>query len=201
MVMTMVISNPELNFNLNQVCRHYLTGMLSKLTLDRNLLGPSGSSKSILGEKPPPSPMSQQSSTSSAAINSGYDPAEKAYSAPFADEGKENAGGSAGSAGPSGPTGGGTGIGLDNPFDEESAEGGPPPAVVVYMIDPFSLGVDNCDMLRLSSLGLLRCFNQILPHLTDLVRNNIYLQLVPLDAVFQLSQVRKNIGVQDQGIV
>ena len=60
------------------------------------------------------------------------------------------------------------------------------------MIDPFSLGVDNCDMLRLSSLGLLRCFNQILPHLSDLVRNNIYLQLVPLDAVFQLSQVRKS---------
>ena len=83
-----------------------------------------------------------------------------------------------------------SGIGLDNPFNED-IEGGPPPAVVVYMIDPFSLGVDNCDMLRLSSLGLLRCFNQILPHLTDLVRNNIYLQLVPLDAVFQLSQVRK----------
>ena len=163
--------------------------MLSKLQLDRTLLGASGSGKSVLGEKPPPSPMSQQSSST---INSGYDPAEKSW-----DEGKENVGGS---AGPSGPTGGGSGIGLDNPFNEES-EGGPPPAVVVYMIDPFSLGVDNCDMLRLSSLGLLRCFNQILPHLTDLVRNNIYLQLVPLDAVFQLSQVRKNIGVRDQGLL
>ena len=155
--------------------------MLSKLKLDRDLLGPSGSSKSVLGEKPPPSPMSQQAST-----NSGYDPAEKSYAAP-SDEGKENAGSAA--AGPPGPSNGG--IGLDNPFNED-IEGGPPPAVVVYMIDPFSLGVDNCDMLRLSSLGLLRCFNQILPHLSDLVRNNIYLQLVPLDAVFQLSQVRKS---------
>ena len=177
----------KLSLHPTQVCRHYLTGMLSKLQLDRTLLGTSGSSKSVLGEKPPPSPMSQQqqqSSSSSSTINSGYDPAEKAW-----DEGKENAGGTAGpSAGPS-STGPSSGIGLDNPFNEES-EGGPPPAVVVYMIDPFSLGVDNCDMLRLSSLGLLRCFNQILPHLTDLVRNNIYLQLVPLDAVFQLSQVR-----------
>ena len=156
--------------------------MLSKLQLDRNLLGASGGGKSVLGEKPPPSPMSQQSS-SSAAINSGYDPAEKSW-----DDGKEKENSQPGPSGPS--TGPNSGIGLDNPFNEESAEGGPPPAVVVYMIDPFSLGVDNCDMLRLSSLGLLRCFNQILPHLSDLVRNNIYLQLVPLDAVFQLSQVR-----------
>ena len=159
--------------------------MLSKLQLDRNLLGASGSGKSVLGEKPPPSPMSSQHQSSS--INSGYDPAEKSW-----DDGKEKES-SQQQSGPSGPN---SGIGLDNPFNEESAEGGPPPAVVVYMIDPFSLGVDNCDMLRLSSLGLLRCFNQILPHLSDLVRNNIYLQLVPLDAVFQLSQVKMPIKSQ-----
>jgi hypothetical protein len=36
---------------------------------------------------------------------------------------------------------------------EESSEA---PAIVIYMIDPFSYGNDNMDLVRLSSIGLLR---------------------------------------------
>jgi len=45
----------------------------------------------------------------------------------------------------------------DYPFlcQEESSE---PPAIVIYMIDPFSYGNDNMDLVRLSSIGLLRFF-------------------------------------------
>ncbi len=69
-------------------------------------------------------------------------------------------------------------FGCSDTGNEDNGEGDTP-AVVIYMVDPFSLGSEeNPDLLRLSCLGLLRSFSQMLPHLSDLLRHNIYLQLV-----------------------
>jgi len=64
-----------------------------------------------------------------------------------------------------------------------------PPAVVVYMIDPFTSS--ECpDSTRLASLGLLKCFSQLLPHFKAQLRDNIFLQLISLDSVLELGQVK-----------
>jgi hypothetical protein len=69
-------------------------------------------------------------------------------------------------------------FGCSDTGNEDNGEGDTP-AVVIYMVDPFSLGADeNPDLLRMSCLGLLRSFSQMLPHLSDLLRHNIFLQLV-----------------------
>ena len=55
-----------------------------------------------------------------------------------------------------------------------------PPAIVIYMVDPFSFGVDNPELLRLSSLALMRCFNNILQDTRlpgDTLRQSLYLQV------------------------
>ena len=63
-----------------------------------------------------------------------------------------------------------------------------PPAVVIYMVDPFSHGGSggNPELSRLASLGLLKCFSQLLPHFKAGLRDNIFLQLVSLDSVLEL---------------
>jgi mediator of RNA polymerase II transcription subunit 13 len=67
------------------------------------------------------------------------------------------------------------------------------PAVVIYMVDPFCNGSeDNSELLRMSCLGLLRSFTQMLPHMTDLLRQNVFLQIVSVQSLFELSQSKRN---------
>ena len=65
-----------------------------------------------------------------------------------------------------------------------------PPAIVIYMVDPFSFGPasDNCDTMRLTTLGLLRSFLSIIPQLGDTLKNNITLQMISLDSIMELGQ-------------
>lgn len=64
--------------------------------------------------------------------------------------------------------------GGEGSHEEESGE---PPAIVVYLVEPFTLGSDSSDLQRLACLGLLRCFNTVLAALPDTVRANITLQV------------------------
>ena len=63
-----------------------------------------------------------------------------------------------------------------------------PPAIVIYMIDPFSFGVDNLELQRLSSLAMMRCFSDILhdSRIPDNIRQSVYLQTVNLETVYSL---------------
>ena len=83
-------------------------------------------------------------------------------------------------------------FGCSDATNDDNGEG-EVPAVVIYMVDPFSLGADeNSELLRLSCLGLLRSYAQMLPHLSDILRSNIYLQLVSVQSIFELSQSKRN---------
>ena len=64
-----------------------------------------------------------------------------------------------------------------------------PPAIVLYMIDPFSHGVDNIELQRLSSMALMRCFSDILhdTRIPDNIRQSVYLQTVSLDTVYSVA--------------
>lgn len=66
-----------------------------------------------------------------------------------------------------------------------------PPAVVIYMIDPFSYGVDNIELQRLSTMALLRCFSDILydQRIPETIRQSVYLQTVSLETVYSIAGV------------
>ena len=88
-----------------------------------------------------------------------------------------------------GDEGGQNGIVQDSSSDDNEKA---PPAIVIYMIDPFSFTAESPDQMRLSSMGLLRCFSQMMPHLASKaqLKDNIYLQLISLESVLELSQIK-----------
>lgn len=52
------------------------------------------------------------------------------------------------------------------------------PAVVIYIINPFTYAAQDCDALnRLAVIGLLRCYREIISMLPENMKNNIYLQV------------------------
>jgi len=66
-----------------------------------------------------------------------------------------------------------------------------PPAIVIYMIDPFSFGVDNPELMRLSSMALMRCFNNMVQDTrlpSDSLRQSIYLQTISMESVYAVSR-------------
>ncbi len=174
--------------------------MLMRMNYDRGLLDPPASSRtSLLEAKPPQSPMHGMGMDGGLGGGGGIGGAgaggvggagagmDKGFGSGMGmdDQNKENANtyGPNGSSSGGGSGGsGGTGDGLDDGSDGE------PPAVVIYMVDPFSFGIDNCDLMRLSSLALLRCFQQIVPVLPEALRNNIFLQTVSLESIFEVTE-------------
>lgn len=65
------------------------------------------------------------------------------------------------------------------------------PAVVVYIINPFSYAAQDWDDLnRLAVIGLLRCYNEVLSMLPENMKNNIYLQIVPLQTIIDNKENR-----------
>ena len=63
---------------------------------------------------------------------------------------------------------------IDIESEQDAADG---PAVVVYMVDPFSYASDADDLRRLAMLGLLRCYNEMLRTLPPHVHHNVHLQV------------------------
>lgn len=51
------------------------------------------------------------------------------------------------------------------------------PSVVIYLVEPFTLGSDQPELQRLSLLALLRCYQSILSAVPDNIRNNISVQV------------------------
>lgn len=66
------------------------------------------------------------------------------------------------------------GPGGESHLDDEERE---PPAVVVYLVEPFSLGSEMTDVQRLACLGLLRCFTAMLNAIPEHIRSNISVQV------------------------
>ncbi|XP_077995263.1 mediator of RNA polymerase II transcription subunit 13-like isoform X2 [Glandiceps talaboti] len=65
----------------------------------------------------------------------------------------------------------------------------PPPFVVVYLVDPFSYGKDDEDGSQsLWTVGLLRCFAEMIPSLPESLRKTITVQVVPLQQIMQVTR-------------
>ena len=136
-----------------------------------------------MADKPPQSPMPPPS-TGIGSLSNNHDNANGSNSSLHAGDGKTNlidiSSNESLFATSDSPNG-------TQSTNSDDSEGGTP-AVVIYMIDPFSFGAESSDVMRLSSLGLLRCFSQMLPLLNDMLKHNIYLQLVSLEGVLEATQ-------------
>lgn len=58
----------------------------------------------------------------------------------------------------------------DFPHDDDE---GDPPSVVIYLVDPFTLGRDSSELQRLACLALLRCFTTVLNAVPEHIRSNL----------------------------
>lgn len=80
------------------------------------------------------------------------------------------------------PSFGSSGLETSNDDDDREA-----PSVVVYLVEPFSLGSDQPDMQRLAVLALLRCFQGVLTAVPENIRNNITVQVRELSILNYLT--------------
>lgn len=69
---------------------------------------------------------------------------------------------------------------LETPHDDEDQE---TPAVVIYLIDPFSIGNDQPELQRIACLALLRCFQSVLTSVPEGIRSNISVQVSDTNCV------------------
>lgn len=68
------------------------------------------------------------------------------------------------------------------------------PALVIYIIDPFSYGQNSeSELDRLIKIGLLRCYLQLVKSLPDHLQQNINLQIIPLHTVLESTEGGSNI--------
>ncbi|KAK2588519.1 hypothetical protein KPH14_006300 [Odynerus spinipes] len=80
--------------------------------------------------------------------------------------------------------------------DEEEVE---PPSVVVYLVEPFSLGgPENSDRRRLAILALLRAYSAAVNSMPENIRSNISVQLISLESIMELGRARERRKIQDE---
>eukprot|EP00096_Caligus_rogercresseyi_P001989 TRINITY_DN1357_c0_g1_i1.p1 TRINITY_DN1357_c0_g1~~TRINITY_DN1357_c0_g1_i1.p1 ORF type:complete len:1138 (-),score=389.25 TRINITY_DN1357_c0_g1_i1:403-3405(-) len=154
-----------------QVCRHFLLPHLNTIPLDRSLLRPEKVKEAEKSVMAPPSCLPGTAGEAGAPPKPPELPSESPEAA------KES-----------------------SPNEGDEPECGEAPAIVIYMVDPFTLGSEGCNLeaSRLTALGLLRCFNQLLPSLNDSLKHNVYLQLVSLDNILELAASPSNSRMRSQ---
>nr|XP_045597034.1 mediator of RNA polymerase II transcription subunit 13-like isoform X2 [Procambarus clarkii] len=157
-----------------QVCRHWLAPHLSTLNMDKSLFEVPGSSKA--SERQAPSPMPPPSSETINNTNPSTTPTHNSEPEPTY---------------PSNPTvsnsQGTVTLGTGASLNEVEEEDTPPPAILIYLVDPFNVGQDHPDMHRLVTLGLLRCYEHMLEGLPESMQNNVYLQIISLESILELA--------------
>ncbi|XP_063216486.1 mediator of RNA polymerase II transcription subunit 13 isoform X2 [Bacillus rossius redtenbacheri] len=152
-----------------RVCCHHLAPHLSQIPMDRSLLDPLDGSQGSASQRSLPSPMPPPSTPEG-------QPPDKAPSTPKSDHDGDGSG-----------SGRDVALCTDSGHEDDSQE---PPAVVVYLVDPFTVGSDSTDLQRLACLGLLRCFSTVLAGLPDHVRANVCVQIISLESIIELGMLR-----------
>ncbi|XP_022241525.1 mediator of RNA polymerase II transcription subunit 13-like isoform X2 [Limulus polyphemus] len=165
-----------------QACRHHLAPFLAAQSLDCSLLANpvhnySPSCKpSVLGASPlpPGTPESQDKERASTPKPQENDSQQDGYSS----------------------ASGNSGLHSQDPLEREDEQH--PPALVIYIIEPFTYGSIDNDLYRLASVGLLRCYTHMLKFLPEHIKNNIHLQMVRLDSLLCLGKSEAKSHNQDE---
>ncbi|XP_064647452.1 mediator of RNA polymerase II transcription subunit 13-like isoform X2 [Lineus longissimus] len=146
-----------------QVCRHHLAPYLADQSLDKALFE-NHSNKAT----PKPQPQPQPSPSPHPLMSDG--PAS--VPTPQSTHGDEREGCESTSQEKS--------LILQEPEPDEDAE---IPTIVVYMVDPFTYGNEWDELSRLSTLGMLRCYQEMVESLPETMRDHVQLQVVPLQSI------------------
>ena len=159
-----------------QACRYHLAPHLSTQTLDKSLFESNASKQSNESTNG----LNGSNSTGIGGLNAG---GCKPSSSPMPNSDANNEKNSEDSHNES--TGQHSSHSQQTNQRDEEAEEDPhkQPAIVIYIIEPFTFGSVNKDLYRLSSIGLLRCYTQIIKYLPDNLKNHIHLQLISLDSL------------------
>ncbi|XP_050433794.1 mediator of RNA polymerase II transcription subunit 13 isoform X2 [Adelges cooleyi] len=165
-----------------QVCRHYLAPQLSQFSMDKTLLDPP---EGISVPRPPPSPMpppaSMTPNSAESPLSTDRAPTPKSEGADESCSGSQ-ADKSFNSSG-------------DNSHcDDDESE---VPAIVIYLVEPFSIGKDSSNLARIACHGLLRCYNTVLATLPEAIRSNISVQLISLESVLELGRSSDHLKMSD----
>lgn len=168
-----------------QVCRHWLAPHLATLSMDKSLFEAPGSSRGT--ERQAPSPMPPPSSENA---NPSTTPTQN--SEPETCNNSSTSSSTSSSPATTNPTGpsnsqSGTPLGSGASLNEVEEDDSPPPAILIYLVDPFCVGQEHPDMHRLVTLGLLRCYEHMLEGLSESMQQNVYLQILSLESILELA--------------
>ncbi|XP_050307755.1 mediator of RNA polymerase II transcription subunit 13 isoform X2 [Anthonomus grandis grandis] len=167
-----------------QVCKHHLAPHLQQVPMDKTLLDPPVDSNAV--ERPAPSPMPPPNTPDPSSVGpQSVGPPDKQPSTPKSDQ--DGDGVKDTTSFPS--------SNLDPNHDDDEREA---PSVVVYLIEPFTLGSNHPDMQRLAVLALMRCFQSVLTTLPENIRNNISVQIISLESIVELNKSREMMRHSDQ---
>ncbi|XP_076275455.1 mediator complex subunit skuld isoform X2 [Rhynchophorus ferrugineus] len=158
-----------------QVCKHHLAPHLQQVPMDKTLLDPPPENN----ERPAPSPMPPPSTP---------DPNLQHSQSSSTPEKNEQDGDSLKDS-PAFP-----GSNMDTSHDDDDREA---PSVIVYLIQPFTLGSDQPELQRLAVLALLRCFQSVLTAVPESIRNNISVQIISLESIVELNKARDRMRHSD----
>ncbi|XP_018561806.1 mediator of RNA polymerase II transcription subunit 13 isoform X2 [Anoplophora glabripennis] len=161
-----------------QVCKHHLAPHLQQVPMDKTLLDPPLENS----EQPTPSPMPPPSTPDNTGSQSSSS-SDKAPATPKSDQ---------------------DGDGIkdvppisnvsESAHDDDERE---VPSVVVYLVEPFTLGSDQPELQRLACLALLRCYQSVLAAVPENIRNNISVQIISLESIVELNKARDRMRHSD----
>lgn len=184
-----------------QVCNHRLAPYLTQVIQDRSLLDPGDSQQTNRQQQQQQQqttipvtdtmPATPDVMTSKPESVEGENPRSETPSSGTATNSNSNAGNTT-------PTSQTATIPTNTTAgpDEEEVE---PPAVVVYLVEPFSLGgPEDSDRRRLAILALLRAYSAAVNSMPENIRSNINVQLISLESIMELSRARERRKIQDE---
>ncbi|KAK3084678.1 hypothetical protein FSP39_017312 [Pinctada imbricata] len=78
-------------------------------------------------------------------------------------------------------------------LDLEQEENQKSPALMIYLVDPFTYSSDwSPDLDRLTKIGLLRCYQQLVKALPEHMQSNVSLQILPLATILESTEKGSN---------
>ncbi|XP_046744733.1 mediator of RNA polymerase II transcription subunit 13-like isoform X2 [Diprion similis] len=176
------------------VCNYRLAPYLTQVIQDRSLLEPGDSPSKQQQPPPAPTPETTPATPDSSTPKPEPTEGENVRSETPLSNTTPNAGSGTGNTTP-------VSINTNNVTttvgpDEEEVE---PPAVVVYLVEPFSLGgAEDPDRRRLAILALLRAYSAAVNSMPENIRSNINVQLISLESIMELGRARERRRAQDE---
>ncbi|CAH2007430.1 unnamed protein product [Acanthoscelides obtectus] len=167
-----------------QVCKHHLAPHLQQVPMDKTLLDPpqENSDQPTPSPMPPPSTPDNSGSQGSSSDKGPITP----KSDQEGDSSKDNL--------PSSGTSSSQPDSSSSHCDDEDREA---PSVVVYLVEPFTLGRDQPELRRLAYLALLRCYQSALAAMPEGIRSNISVQIISLESIVELNKARDRMRHSD----